>query len=263
MALGVIVPVLNEAATVRQLLQRVLLQKVVAEVIVVDDGSTDGTADILAQVKLSDCRVRVLHHSERRGKGAAIRTALLQVKSAVVVIQDADLEYDPADYESLLEPIRLEKAEIVYGSRFAGAGPAAGPRWHTWANGFLSWCARRITGLRISDEATCYKMCLRRVLVEMRLAENGFGFCPEFTAKAACLRARIVEVPIHYAPRTRAEGKKIRLWHGLEALVCLCRYRLFFRPAPASADPLPPPAPLAPGARPGSPCWNCSSSSPS
>ncbi|MEK7675813.1 MAG: glycosyltransferase family 2 protein [Verrucomicrobiota bacterium] len=224
--LGVVMPVFNEAATLDEILRRVLAQSCVQEVVVVDDASTDGTSEILAAWPARDARLRVLSHSVNRGKGAAIRTGLAQMSTPVVIIQDADLEYDPSDYERLLDPVRRGEAEVVYGSRFAGKIRPASAWWHRWGNGLLTWATNLMTGLRLTDEATCYKLFRRDVIARLELKEDRFGFCPEVTVKVSKLGMRLVEVPISYCPRSHREGKKIRLRDGLDALRCLVKYSL-------------------------------------
>lgn len=222
--LGVIVPCYNEASTLDTLLARVLARPETAEVVVVDDGSTDASSAKLEAWAARDPRVRVLRHDANRGKGAAIQTALPHLRSPFVVIQDADLEYDPDDYPNLLRPLLEGRADAVYGTRWGTGAYTKTPFWHRWGNRLLSWLARKITGLPITDEATGYKAFRRELLVRLELRESGFGFCPEVTAKLARLGARVVEVPIRYQGRTRAEGKKIR-WHdGWGAVRCLLKY---------------------------------------
>ena len=219
-------PVFNEAATLDEILRRVLAQSCVQEVVVVDDASTDGTSEILAAWPARDARLRVLSHPINRGKGAAIRTGMAQMSAPVVIIQDADLEYDPSDYGRLLDPVRRGEAEVVYGSRFAGKIRPASAWWHRWGNGLLTWATNLMTGLRLTDEATCYKLFRRDVIARLELKEDRFGFCPEVTVKVSKLGMRLVEVPISYCPRSHREGKKIRLRDGLDALRCLVKYSL-------------------------------------
>ena len=244
-------PVFNEARWLDAILERVLARPEVAQVVAVDDGSTDGSWAKLQAWPARDARVRIIRHAHNRGKGAAIRTALAELKTPLILIQDADLEYDPGDYPKLLAPIQRGEADVVYGSRFLGKGGSCssssslsnpqpesrtrtrtrtnGICWHTLGNGLLTWASNRLTGLRLTDEATCYKLFKREVLAGIELTEDGFGFCPEVTAKIGKLvrqgSVRLVEVPIRYHGRTRAEGKKIRLRDGLTALSCLWRHR--------------------------------------
>ncbi len=223
-SLGVVMPVYNEARTVEEVLRRILAQPCVSEVVVVDDASRDGTRERLADLVRLDPRVRVFRHEVNRGKGAAIRTGLRWMTASVVVIQDADLEYDPADYPALLQPIRAGGAEAVYGTRLRLPGNVFLGRWHLFSNRMLTKLANWMTGLQLTDEATGLKMMRRELLCRLNLREDGFGFCPEVTAKLAKAGVRIREVPIRYAARSRSEGKKLRLRHSVEALVCLLRY---------------------------------------
>jgi glycosyltransferase involved in cell wall biosynthesis len=225
--LGVVVPVYNEIRWIDELFERVLARPEVGEVAAVDDGSRDGSWESLWLWAGRDSRVRVLRHESNRGKGAAIRTALGELKSGLILIQDADLEYDPADYAVLVAPALSGAADVVYGSRFAGMS-SGDARWHRVGNVCLTWACNRLTGLRLTDEATCYKLFRREVLELIELVENGFGFCPEVTAKVAKLvrdgTVRLVEAPVSYRARTLREGKKIRLRDGLTALWCLWKY---------------------------------------
>lgn len=217
-------PVFNEERTVAELLRRVLARPEVHEVVAVDDGSTDGTWRELESLAKMDSRVRLLRHPMNRGKGAAVRTGLAALTAPYAIVQDADLEYDPTDYAKIIKPLIAGEADVVYGSRFLDASLANTARWHRAGNGWLTAAARVITGLRLTDEATCYKAIRRELLPLLALREEGFGFCPEFTAKVARLKLRVKEVPVHYRARSAADGKKIRLRHGFEALWCLVRY---------------------------------------
>jgi glycosyltransferase involved in cell wall biosynthesis len=225
--LGIILPVYNEARWLDTIVDRVLARPEVAQVAAVEDGSTDESWEKLQGWKKRDSRLLVFRHSENRGKGAVIRTALEHLRTPLVLIQDADLEYDPADYPNLLAPVQRGEAEVVYGSRFA-ADANGNPKWHTLGNRLLTFACNRLTGLRLTDEATCYKLFKRELLVGMNLQEERFGFCPEVTAKVSRLvragKARLVEVPVTYRGRSRAEGKKIRLRDGVAALYCLWKY---------------------------------------
>ncbi len=233
--LSIVIPVFNEAATVRQIVERVLAVKIgrPKQVILVDDGSTDGTAGVLAELgRHSD--ITVLTHPANRGKGAAVRTALEQVKGDIVLIQDADLEYDPADYPRLLEPIDAGRADVVFGSRFVGGqSHRVLYFWHAVGNRLLTLCSNIFTGLNMTDMESCYKVFRRGVIVKLTLVENRFGFEPEVVAKlakqrdAAGGRLRIYEVGISYAGRTYAEGKKIGMRDGFKAMWCIVRYNLF------------------------------------
>jgi glycosyltransferase involved in cell wall biosynthesis len=225
--IGVIFPVFNEHRWLDSILDRLFARPEVAQVAAVDDGSTDNSWERLQHWKERDSRLLVFRQPENRGKGAAIRTALEHLQTPLVLIQDADLEYDPADYPKLLAPIQRGEADVVYGSRFS-AGANGNPKWHTLGNRLLTFACNRLTGLRLTDEATCYKLFKRELLVGMNLQEERFGFCPEVTAKVSRLvregTARLVEVPISYHGRSRAEGKKIQLRDGIAALYCLWKY---------------------------------------
>jgi glycosyltransferase involved in cell wall biosynthesis len=225
--IGVIFPVYNEVRWLDGILERLFGRPEVAQVAAVDDGSTDDSWEKLQRWKGRDSRLLVFRHSGNRGKGAAIRTALDHLRTPLVLIQDADLEYDPADYPNLLAPVQRGDADVVYGSRFS-AGANGNPKWHTLGNRLLTFACNRLTGLRLTDEATCYKLFKRELLVGMNLQEERFGFCPEVTAKVSRLvragKARLVEVPVAYHGRSRAEGKKIRLRDGVAALYCLWKY---------------------------------------
>ncbi len=228
--LSVLIPVYNEAATLPTLLQRVLEANtagVEKEVIVVDDGSTDRTATLLAAAAQESPNLRVLTHPRNLGKGAAIRTALEVATGEAVLVQDGDLEYDPADYFHLLAPMLQEQAPVVYGSRFAetSRGSRSGYRFFYWGNRFLTWCANLLYGAELTDLQTCYKLIDAELLRELAITSDGFSLDPEITAKLLRRRIRIREVPISYRARTRREGKKVRIRDGLSALGTLFRYR--------------------------------------
>jgi len=224
--LSVVIPVYNEARTIATVLGRVWRSGLAHEIIVVDDGSTDGTADLLRRFQ-GHAGLRLLYHARNRGKGSALRTAFGQVTGDIVLIQDADLEYDPADYERLLRPIIEGCADVVFGTRFgSGRGSMSWPRY--WGNRLLTWLSNRFTGLRLSDMETGYKLLRREALEQIAptLRESAFGIEPELTAKAAALPGvRIAEQPISYRPRRRADGKKIRWRDGLVAAWCIVKYR--------------------------------------
>jgi glycosyltransferase involved in cell wall biosynthesis len=226
--LGIVMPVFNEERWLDTILERVLARPEVAQLVAVDDGSTDGSWAKLQEWPAKDPRVKIIRHERNRGKGAAIRTALAQLDTPLILIQDADLEYDPADYAPLLEPILRNEADVVYGSRFL-AGTNGNPQWHTLGNRLLTAACNRLTGLQLTDEATCYKLFTREVLDQIQLTEDGFGFCPEVTAKVARLvrngSVRLREVPVTYHGRSNADGKKIRLRDGVGALRCLWKHR--------------------------------------
>jgi len=220
--LSVIIPTYNEAATLPVLLSRVLAVPMVQEALVVDDGSTDRTGDYLKS--LNDSRISVIRHDFNRGKGTAIRAALPHVRGQYVIIQDADLEYDPEDYRAMLDAVR-ESEGVVYGSRNL-AGPIRMSYYRYWLGGVvLSWVANWLYGLRITDEATGYKLFRTSLLRDLNLQCTGFEFCPEVTAKLGRRGIHVKEVPITYVPRSFAQGKKIRIKDGLSAIWTLVRYR--------------------------------------
>ncbi len=222
--LSVLVPVYNERATLETLLGRVLAVPLDLEVIVVDDGSTDGTRDLLRGLERR-MPIRALFHPANRGKGAAIRTALAEARGEIVLIQDADLEYDPQDYPRLVAPILRGETNVVYGSRYLEPGNAL-PLTHFKVGVLLlTFAANLLYGLRLTDEATCYKVFRRDLLQALPLRCERFEFCPEVTARVARRGERIVEVPITYRYRTVAEGKKIGWRDGVEAFATLLRCR--------------------------------------
>jgi glycosyltransferase involved in cell wall biosynthesis len=225
--LTVIVPAYNEAATVEIALRRIRAVALRLEIIVVNDASTDGTREILDALLAKGLVDRVLHHEQNRGKGAAIRTGIAEAKGDAVVVQDADLEYDPADLPSLLLPIRSRQADAVYGSRFQGGPHRVLYFWHYVGNRFLTLLSNMFTNLNLTDLETCYKLVRADVLKQLPLSSNRFGFEVEITARLAQARARIWEIPISYSGRTYAEGKKITWRDGFAALFHILRYNLF------------------------------------
>jgi glycosyltransferase involved in cell wall biosynthesis len=222
--LAVIVPVFNEARTLDTILTCILAESCVCQVVIVDDGSTDETSRILIAWATWDERIQIRTHQHNSGKGAAIKTALQLITAPVVIIQDADLEYDPRSYDRLLQPIRDGEAEVVYGNRFACGRYSARNWWHYMGNRALTFVTNMVTGLHLTDEATGYKLFRREIFDDLILEENGFGFCPEVTVKISKLHFRIAELPITYNPRSGREGKKIRFSDGVLALYCLLRY---------------------------------------
>jgi glycosyltransferase involved in cell wall biosynthesis len=226
MKLTVIIPAYNEAASIAEVIRRVLVTRVAEEILVVDDGSTDGTAEILSRMQIAHASVmRVLRHAQNRGKGAAIRTGLVVATGDLVLVQDADLEYEPAEYPVLLAPFSDPAVQVVYGSRNLRHNPHSNFAFY-WGGRFLSWVANCLYGSRITDEATGYKVIRTGLLRELRLESEGFEFCAEVTAKLLRRGVRIREVPISYRPRSRAQGKKIRWYDGLVAVWTLVRLRL-------------------------------------
>jgi glycosyltransferase involved in cell wall biosynthesis len=232
--LSVVIPVYNEREWIGELLRRVLAVSIPKEIIVVDDGSTDGTAEFLEdtspQASLRACGVKVIRHATNKGKGAALRSGFAQATGDVVLVQDADLEYDPAEYPRLLQPILENRADVVFGSRFIGEGHRVLYFWHSVANKVLTTLSNMFTNLNLTDMETCYKVFRREVLTGIELKSNRFGFEPEFTAKVAKHRQpawRVYEVPISYSGRTYEEGKKIGLKDAFSALYCIFRFWLF------------------------------------
>jgi glycosyltransferase involved in cell wall biosynthesis len=221
--LSVVIPCYNERGTVRQAIERVVSLPFVTEVVVVDDGSTDGSAAVLETI--SDARVRVIRHSANRGKGAALRSGFAEVSGPFVVVQDADLEYDPKDLERLLAPLRDERADVVFGSRFMGGEEhRVLLYWHSLGNRLLTELSNMSTNLNLTDMETCYKAFRLEVIRAISIEEDRFGFEPEVTAKVAALGCRIYEVGISYSGRTYAEGKKISWKDGVRAVVAIAKY---------------------------------------
>lgn len=224
--LSVIVPAYNEAATVDVALRRIRQVPLRLEIIAVNDASTDGTREILDAAAAKGLVDRVVHHDQNRGKGAAIRTGIAVATGDVVVVQDADLEYDPADLPNLLVPIRARQADAVYGSRFQGGPHRVLYFWHYVGNRMLTLLSNMFTNLNLTDVETCYKLVRTELLKRLPLTSNRFGFEIEITARLAQARARIWEMPISYSGRTYAEGKKITWRDGFAALFHIVRYNL-------------------------------------
>jgi glycosyltransferase involved in cell wall biosynthesis len=221
--LSVVVPCYNEEATVASLLLKVLESPWVAEVIVVDDGSQDATVDQVHTI--TDDRVRLFLQGVNQGKGAALRRGFAEATAEYVVVQDADLEYDPAEFGRLIEPLETGRADVVYGSRFMSDRPHRVLYfWHSVGNKFLTLMSNVFTNLNLTDMETCYKMFRREVIQSITIEEDRFGFEPEVTAKVAAARWRVYEVGISYSGRTYGEGKKIGWRDGVRAIVCILKY---------------------------------------
>jgi glycosyltransferase involved in cell wall biosynthesis len=224
--LGVVMPVYNEEKTIHLIVERVLARPEVGELVMVNDCSRDGTWTRMQEIAQTDPRIRIFTHEVNQGKGAALRTGFQQVQSGIVIIQDADLEYDPDEYPKLLMPIISGKADVVFGSRFLGSGMHRVLYfWHYMGNKFLTLLSNMFTNLNLTDMETCYKVFRREVLTGIQIQENRFGFEPEITAKVAKLRVPIYEVSISYYGRTYEEGKKIGWKDGFRALWCILKYR--------------------------------------
>jgi glycosyltransferase involved in cell wall biosynthesis len=225
--LSVVMPVFNEAATVADIVKIVLAQPPVQQLVIVDDCSTDATWEKLQTAAQADKRVSLFRHEKNQGKGAALRTGFAGATSPVVVIQDADLEYDPTEYHRLLAPIMTGKADVVFGSRFIGSeAHRVLYYWHSLGNRLLTTLSNMATNLNLTDMETCYKAFRREVIQKIKLQECRFGFEPEITAKVARLNVRIYEVAVSYYGRTYAEGKKIGWRDGFRALWCIFKYNL-------------------------------------
>ena len=226
--LTAVMPVYNEAATIGEVVQVVLAQRPVQQLVIVDDCSTDGTWDKLQPLAQNEPRIKLIRHDVNQGKGAALRTGIAHATSELVIIQDADLEYDPTEYHQLLAPMLAGKADVVFGSRFIGSGAHRVLYfWHSVGNSFLTLCSNIATDLNLTDMETCYKVFRREIIQKIAIEENRFGFEPEITAKVAKLKVRIYEVAISYYGRTYAEGKKIGWRDGFRALWCILKYNFF------------------------------------
>jgi glycosyltransferase involved in cell wall biosynthesis len=221
-----VIPAYNERDTIAEVLRRVYASPITNEVVVVDDASTDGTPERLAELQAQH-GFKFLKHERNQGKGAALRTAFAAVTADVIIIQDADLEYDPHDYPALVEPIFDGKADVVYGSRFLGGSHRVLYYWHSVANHMLTTMSNMLTNLNLSDMESGYKVFRREILDKFQIKSNRFNFEPEFTAKIARHGFRIYELPISYSGRTYAEGKKIGLRDAIAAISAIIRYRFF------------------------------------
>jgi glycosyltransferase involved in cell wall biosynthesis len=228
--LSVVIPCFNEAATIERIVERVVLHAPAGtELIVVDDASTDGSAAILRE-KIAGRAARVFFHETNRGKGAALRTGFAAATGDVVLVQDADLEYDPRDYAKILAPILEGRADVVFGSRFVGGDSHRVLYfWHSVGNRFLTLVSNMFTNLNLTDMEVCYKAFRREVLQSFELSEDRFGWEPEITARVARRGCRVYEVGVSYSGRTYAEGKKVGWTDGVHALWCIVKYNVFVR----------------------------------
>jgi glycosyltransferase involved in cell wall biosynthesis len=227
MKLSVVMPVYNEQATLREVVSRVLAVPLEVELICVDDGSRDGSREILAELQIDHPQIRVMLQPKNMGKGAALRRGIQEATGDYIIIQDSDLEYDPSDYPALLGPLIEDKADVVYGSRFLGSGPHRVLYfWHSVGNSILTLISNALTNMNMTDMETCYKVFRREILQSIPIEEDRFGFEPEITVKISKRRLRVYEVGIGYWGRTYEEGKKIGWRDGFRALWCLLKYSL-------------------------------------
>jgi glycosyltransferase involved in cell wall biosynthesis len=226
MKLSIVIPVYNEKQTILEVLEHVRKVNLPKEIIIVDDYSTDGTREVLSSLAASD-DLTVILQPRNMGKGAALRAGFQAVRGDIVVIQDADLEYDPEEYPDLIQPILANKADVVYGSRFLSGPHRVLFFWHSVGNKMLTMLSNMLTDLNLTDMETCYKVFRAEVLEKIHLRENRFGFEPEFTAKVARTKCRIYEVPISYSGRDYSEGKKIGWKDGIAAVYFILKYRFW------------------------------------
>jgi len=223
--LSVIIPVYNEQDTIEEIVSLVLKQDLVSEVIIVDDFSQDNTLQTLSKLGKNDHRIKIFQHKSNIGKGAAIRSGIQKATSPIVIIQDADLEYDPCEYPKMVRPIQAGKADAVFGSRFIGSEEHRVLYfWHSVGNRLLTLLSNMVTNLNLTDMETCYKAFRREIIQSIQLVEDRFGFEPEVTAKIARSGARIYEVAISYHGRTYAQGKKVNWKDGISAIRCIFKY---------------------------------------
>jgi glycosyltransferase involved in cell wall biosynthesis len=237
LVLSVVIPAYNEKGSIQEILRRVRAVPIRKEIIVVDDCSTDGTREILRGMPQGDEDLKVVFHDSNRGKGAALRTGFRHATGQIVIVQDADLEYDPAQYPQLIQPIVENQADVVFGSRFIGETHRVLYFWHSLANKFLTLLSNTFTNLNLTDMEVCYKVFRREVIQGLQLKSDRFGFEPEVTAKVARFtfpsrdgqperKCRVYEIPVSYHGRTYREGKKIGLKDGFQALYCILRYAI-------------------------------------
>ncbi len=237
MKLSVVIPIYNERATLRRVVEKVLSVPLEIELICVDDGSSDGSIEILSELSNRYSQMKIFLQPKNMGKGAALRRGILQATGDYVIVQDADLEYDPAEFSDLLEPLIQGNADVVYGSRFLGGRPHRVLYfWHFVGNSFLTLISNCLTNINLTDMETCYKVFRREVIQSIPIEENRFGFEPEITVKVAKRRLRIYEVGISYSGRTYKEGKKIGWKDGFRALWCLLKYSIAQRSLSREAD---------------------------
>jgi glycosyltransferase involved in cell wall biosynthesis len=223
--LSVVMPVFNESETIAGVLKNVLTQRPVQQLVIVDDCSTDGTWEKLGPLAQNEPRVKLVRHPVNQGKGAALRTGFAEATAPLVIVQDADCEYDPTEYYRLLVPVLAGKADVVFGSRFIGSDAHRVLfYWHSLGNKFLTTLSNMASGVNLTDMEVCYKLFRREIIQSVKIEENRFGFEPEITAKVARMNVRIYEVGVSYYGRTYAEGKKIGLRDLFRALWCIFRY---------------------------------------
>lgn len=238
MKLSVVIPCYNEVQTIETVIAAVQAAPVQCEIIIVDDGSTDGTRELLRGSLKHRVDQVILHH-QNQGKGAALRSGFAAATGDIVIIQDADLEYDPQEFPRVIAPIENGKADVVFGSRFMGGEPhRVVYYWHMLGNRFLTMLSNMMTNINLTDMETCYKAFRREVIQAVEIEENRFGFEPEITAKVAKMGCRIYEVGISYYGRTYQEGKKIGWRDGVRAIICIIKYNLFARVRPWSVAPI-------------------------
>lgn len=228
--LSVVIPMYNEGGTLAEVLGKVLDLETVGEVLLVDDGSSDDTESVAGEWEKKEERVRLIKHEANQGKGAALRTGFAEATKPYVIVQDADLEYDPAELPGVIGPLVRGEADVVYGSRYLKKDTRIVLRfWHTMGNRFLTLLSNMTSDLHVTDMETCYKGFRREVIQAIPIEENRFGFEPEVTAKLAKMRLRVMETSVSYYPRSYDEGKKIGMKDGFRAIWCIAKYNLFDR----------------------------------